>query len=361
MKRNLLRISAAVVAVGLMIGCGGGGSSSSTASAAPQFSASDNIAMRGYDAGAVMEDAMPEAEYYDDEPMDMDDEVNMGGGGEGVQTERIASQDRMVITTVFLSMQTMEFDAGVEDIQAIVEEYGGFIQSSYVEGQRMFDTYGTRRADFTARIPSEKLQTFIANMDEKFNVINKQQSGEDITDSYYDSQARLNTLKVQEERLLAMLETAGELEYLLQVERELANVRYEIESLNSALTRMENYVALSTVNLSLEEVVKYTPVDPAPATFGERFLQTVSDSLRSFSLSMQNLLLGIVWLLPFLIVLAILLIIVFVIFRKVRKNRKNRAPKLRRGQNDPPVADAVPVDPDAGAAEVCEDSDRIGD
>lgn len=248
-------------------------------------------------------------------------------GGEGyIQSTPVSASSRLVIKTVNLTMQTLEFDKGVDDIESVVLAYEGFMQDSYVQGKSMFEKHGTRSASFTIRIPSERLDVFVNEMSQKYNVIDKRQSGEDITDSYYDTDARLKSLKVQEDRLIAMLEKAGELEYLLQVERELANVRYEIESLTSTLLRMQNRVNMSTVYLSLQEVIEYTPVDPPPVTFGQRIVYTFSNSINSFKEFTQGLILVVVWILPFILLLGVIAAVIIIISVKANKRKKNEKP-----------------------------------
>jgi hypothetical protein len=233
------------------------------------------------------------------------------------------SDNRMIITTVNLHMQTTAFDQGLADVEAIVASYGGFIQDSYVEGMNMFEENGTRSATFTARIPSAQLDDFVDSVGGSFHITNKQQSGEDITDSYHDNEARLNSLRIQEERLLAMLESAEELQYLIEVQRELSDVQYQIDSYTSSKLRMENRVALSTVNLYLNEVVKYDPVEPVPVTFGERLRHTIADSFSSFVEFLQEFILGILWMVPFfLFLLALAAIILLIVLLATRKKRK---------------------------------------
>ena len=51
-----------------------------------------------------------------------------------------------------------------------------------------------------------------------------------MTSAYVDVEARLKSLKLQEERLYAMMEQAGDLETLLAIQNQLTEVQYQIES-----------------------------------------------------------------------------------------------------------------------------------
>lgn len=254
-----------------------------------------------------------------------------GGSGQPV------SYERKVIQTYDLQLETKEFDAGVELIQSLTEEYGGYVEFSHVDGKSMYNEFGRRYASFTLRIPTDKLESFVQNAGTKFNLVSKQQSSSDITDQYYDTDARLRVLEVQEERLVAMLEQAEELQYLLEVERELSNVRYEIESLHSYLKRMDSQISLSTVNIGLTEVVEYQEVKSQPASFGQRLENALGDSGKAFVSFWENVLIGLIMVAPNLLILLAVIVVLFLIFRwrKITKKRKTAA------ENIPP-ANRVP-------------------
>ena len=152
---------------------------------------------------------------------------------------------------------------------------GGYVESSYITGKSLSD-YGnvTRSATFVLRVPAAGLDAYVEALSGSFNVLSRQESAEDITDSYYDSKARLDSLLVQEKRLLSMLEGADDLEYMLKLEDKLSEVRYQIESLYSTLQRYDKAVEMATVNVSLREVVEYQRITEPPKTFGERLHQS---------------------------------------------------------------------------------------
>ena len=86
------------------------------------------------------------------------------------------------------------------------------------------------------------------------NVISSSRSQENVTTQYTDYEARLESLNIQEERLLAMLEESGDLESLIALESRLSEVRYEIESIERNLRNLDQRIAYSTVNLEIQEV-----------------------------------------------------------------------------------------------------------
>lgn len=53
---------------------------------------------------------------------------------------------------------------------------------------------------------------------------------EDVTLEYVDTESHLKALKTEEETLLALLEKAEKLSDVFEIQEELTNVRYQIES-----------------------------------------------------------------------------------------------------------------------------------
>lgn len=263
------------------------------------------------------------AKEYDEAGVEMADMAE--DSGTSLQSlQNVSTEERKIILNVELRMQTLSFDTGVEEIPAIAKGFEGYVQDSYVEGKSLYQDRGSRTASFTIRVPVEKLDAFVDALGGKFNIVFKQQSEKDITDSYYDTKARLTSLEIQEKQLLEMLKQSAELEYLLQVRRELANVQYEIDSLTGAMKRMDSQVSMSTVTAALEEVVEYVQVENVPVTFGQRVSHTIQNSWLSFVKFGQGAVLSAIMMVPFLIVLAIVLLLIALPLRARRKRKKQR-------------------------------------
>jgi hypothetical protein len=290
----------------------------------------------------------------------MDMPETPGGGIAGPQAETFLDT-RKVIRNASLELQTLEFDKAVTSIDAITAGFGGYMESSYVSGRDINSSYGygTRNASFTVRVPSETLDAFLNSFGGgEFNVIGKSTSANDITDSYFDSQARLDSLKLQEQRLLGMLDGATELEYMIQLEQELMRVRYEIESLTSQLNRMDSFVSHSTVNINLYEVVKYEEIDDVPVTFGERISLAFTNSWKAFGDFCQSFAVAFVSAIPFLLLLAVIAVAVILIVKAVAKNRKPRTKQAPQNVSLPYMPPPEPSAPKEIAPKEIENKDK---
>ena len=94
------------------------------------------------------------------------------------------------------------------------------------------------------------------------NVTSISRYAENVTSQYTDYEARLSSLRTQEERLLSMLEKSEDVESLIALEQRLADVRYELESIERNLKNLDLPISYSTITLNLQEVEIYTPTVP---------------------------------------------------------------------------------------------------
>ena len=250
--------------------------------------------------------------------------------GSNLEVEAVADFTEKIIYTGYVNIETTAFDDSLRDLEQAVAENGGFVQDSSVEGYSRTNADGTtsvvdRWASYTVRIPADRFSAFMALTDGIGNVTSSSRSAENVTSQYTDYEARLDSLYIQEERLLDMLEQSGDLESLITLEARLSEVRYEIESIERNLRNLDQQLAYSTVHLTLQEVEIYTPTVPVTRTFGEKLSDAFSSGWNGFVRGIQNFCLGLARNLFTLIVLAVIVVVVVLLVR--RRLHKRRAKK----------------------------------
>lgn len=300
--------------------------------------ARDNVTTGGYAA-----DEMVLTEDMDDAaPMETQVDSIMPDPGSGGTNS--AEQERKLVMTYDISMQTINFDQCLADLDSAVAEYGGFTQYSRISGQDMYETHGSRSADFTVRVPVESAQALVDKLGGTYNITNRSSYQDDITNNYYDVQSRVKSLEIQRDRLMEMMEQSTNMEDLLAIERQLQSVLYELDSYTSMMERMDSQVAMSTVNFYIYEVVKYDQVKDVPVGFGQRIGDAWGSSWIGFVASLQSFVIFLIWALPFLIILAIALVILLLVLRSHRKRRKNAPAVAAPPANQPQAPDADGLD-----------------
>lgn len=173
-------------------------------------------------------------------------------------------------------------------------------------------------------MPSAKLDEVARSVGGFCNVLSQSESMDDITDSYYDAQAHLKSLQIQEERLLAILEKADKLEDIITLESALSDVRYQIESLTASLRRMDSQVTYSYLNISLREVVEYQEVQEKPRTFTERMGEAFGDGVGDMVDGLQSFALFLARTGPSLVVLIAIVVAIVLIVRSSGKAAAKR-------------------------------------
>ncbi|MDD6799147.1 MAG: DUF4349 domain-containing protein [Firmicutes bacterium] len=236
------------------------------------------------------------------------------------------NENRKLVRTCQLSIETKDFDSALNDIESSAEVLGGYIESSGVTGKSVYSGVVQRTASYTVRIPADSLDEYVSGIEAKYNMLKKTTGSVDISDEYYDTEARLNSLEIQEKRLLEMLEKADELNYMLELNSALSDVRYQIEKMTSQMKRYDNSVTYATVSISLSEVVEYTEINQAPKNFGERFSSAAAASWKNFVSGCENFAIGFIYALPGIIIFAVIAAcIVFIIAGAVKRSRRKAA------------------------------------
>jgi hypothetical protein len=168
-----------------------------------------------------------------------------------------AQDSRKIIRNAELSIEVEDFNRQYDAIQRMVDETGGYIESSnsYVR------KYGSAEdgRDFTEghvviRIPSSEFTNCLEGISTLGKVTNRSTDGSDITLQYMDTEVRLKSMQIQQERLLEIMEKATLVEDILNIENELNRVRTEIESYGTQLRGWDNLVQYSTIRIFMTEV-----------------------------------------------------------------------------------------------------------
>ena len=232
--------------------------------------------------------------------------------------DRPAGVKPRIIYTADVTLVVDDFAAAEAAIPALIERLGGYVARADVDrstGDRL-------RGTWVARVPVEKYEAFLTGTAGLGVVERQDQQATDVTAEYVDTEARLASRKTLEARLLEILaDRPGKLTDVLEVERELARVREEVEQAEGRLRYLANQTAFSTVTLSVREERDYEP--PTAPTFGERIARTWAESIDGLASFGRGLVLFAVAAAPWVVVLGLpAVLLLWVIVRRVRRGRR---------------------------------------
>lgn len=260
---------------------------------------------------------------------------NKGNGMEGGSADGTVmgglngDYDRKIIRTVTMSCETKAYDEAVTTVMTALEAHKGYVEASDVTGTGYEDVKNSaRRATYTLRVPAESLDAFLETLraDEGIRILSQNSSSDEITAAYYDTVSRLETLEAEKASLTAMLEgftDYSDINSMLKVQERLYNVIEEIEALRTKLNLYDGQVAMSTVHLTLREVITYTEVVVEEPTFGQRIKEAFVESWTDFGEGCQDFAVWFVEAFPTLMVLGIIGGVAAIVI--VRLNRKAEA------------------------------------
>jgi hypothetical protein len=221
------------------------------------------------------------------------------------------SSDRKIIKSASMELEALEFDKTTNAIITKIQSMGGYVESSNIQGRRIADKgqIENRTASITFRVPKQSFDAFILEVGNLGNVISKNTSGQDVTGEYFDTEAHLKSLMIQEERLLEILKKTGQLKDIIELEKELANVRYQIENLTGTLKKWDNLIDYSTVRLDIREVQEVQLGKEKPKTLWDQISHGFSESIELLIKTCKQLLILLASILPFVIVILAIYII----------------------------------------------------
>ena len=222
--RLLVVLSAGLVVLGLTSGCSQRQELAKTAS--PQAGFSEAASLAQSDERAAANEPAP------------------GRVAASSLPTQLPSQ-RMVIRTANLEVRVRDVASAADKAVQLTESQGGYVQSSSQESS------GGDRADLTLRVDPGKFLPLVSALEGLGILQRKSASGEDVTEEYYDLDARLGNLNAVRARLLNLLARAAKVTDAIEVERELERVGAELNRIEGRMKFLTTMVGLSTINLTL--------------------------------------------------------------------------------------------------------------
>lgn len=262
---------------------------------------------------------MPTENKVESESFDGARDMNMAM--QSLKTFSTEERTQKIIKNADMSIYVEKFDEKVDEIINLVDDLGGYIENSQIEGSKSADS--SRRAYMTLRIPQAQLTNALDRFKAMGRVNRQRLGGENITDAYYDTDARVRNLVQQEQRLLEILNMAKNVDEVLRIENELNRVRTDIDMLTGQLTAWDKMVEMSLVNLNLIEQ------EPSKEKLGTVTLQELSRRAKQGFIAAVNLSLNMLAslaeiigaLLPIVIIAGVLFLIIKGFINRKKKNQ----------------------------------------
>jgi hypothetical protein len=237
-----------ILALAALAGCGGGARPDAERAATAPVSSAKQAEPGGADARGVMQNvSLQQADSSQPAPV-----------------------ERKVIRDASLTVEVDEPSKALPRLATLAESRGGFVVNTESRQERDDDDGGRVYEAITVqlRVPAAQFEAALAEIRAAGRVTSEKLSGKDVTEEYIDLEARLRTQRALEAQLLEIMKGAHTVADAISVQRELANVRTEIERVEGRRRFIDNQASLSTISVTLE------PPTPLVSTTG--FLRSVA-------------------------------------------------------------------------------------
>lgn len=235
------------------------------------------------------------------------------------KTENTVSVQKLV-KKVLIDIETLDYDGTVSTVKSRCSFYNGYIQESVENGKNLYSN-SLRTSVIIIRVPSEKLDSFLGDVELIGNVLKTEVNTEDVTDEYFDIETRLEALNIKKTTYMALLEETKEISEIVSLTEALSDVIYEIESLTTKLNKYDSLVNFSTVTIKIFEVKKID--SNIEKGFFNEIGETFISSISSLIDLLRGLVVCVVAIIPFLFIPAIILVIILICV-KIKNKKKNK-------------------------------------
>lgn len=246
--------------------------------------------------------------------------------------------ERKLIRNAQMTLESGNPAESQSRVSAIAEAHGGFVVSSE---SRQANAEGQLKPEMTVtvtiRVPAARFDAAIAEIrGSGSRVAQDKITTQDVTEEYIDLEARIRAKQALEAQFMEIMKQAKSVTDALEVQRQLSDVRAEIEKMEGRRRFLENQTSLSTITVTIRppsQIVSSTG-------FFYSVKQAFAEGLDVAALITLGLVRIFIALLPILIfiVLPIYLLARYLIKRVRRQTPVAAAPPARQ---QPPPATAT--------------------
>ncbi len=203
-----------------------------------------------------------------------------------------ANVEIKLIKTGTLEFETSDLGSTYQRIRNAAQTNAGFVSNESTANE-----YDRIVQHLTIRVPSrnfDQLVTAISKGVKHFDTKNIE--AVDVTEEFVDAEARLKTKKQVEQRYQDLLKRANKISEILEIEKQIGELRAEIESIEGRLRYLSNRVDYSTLDIRFyKKVAEHRVVEEN--RFGRAF-RNGWDGMVSFLIGLTS-----IW--PFLIIFGV--------------------------------------------------------
>ncbi|MFE5599658.1 DUF4349 domain-containing protein [Streptomyces coelicoflavus] len=226
-----------------------------------------------------------------------------------------------LIRTVSLSVQVKDTSKALDAARTATENAGGYVGDENTSR----DAEGHERTEVTLRVPVERYEDVLDELEGAGKLLRREAKAEDVTDQVVDVDSRVKSQRASVARVRELMDRATRLSDVVSLEGELSTRQAELEALLARQASLKDRTSLATITLSLSE----TPVKHVEEKKDEDpgFLDALAGGWDAFVTMLRWLAVALGAVLPFALVAALLA----VLWLRVVRPRLPRRPQAPSG------------------------------
>ncbi|MGG7664658.1 DUF4349 domain-containing protein [Dyadobacter sp. BHUBP1] len=218
----------------------------------------DNSVAYMVEASPPPQDQNKTVELVDAMPVEEDRETSGAASG--------TVMEKKFIKTGRIEFETDDADATHKTIMESVRANKAYVSRDEENRSGKAVSY-----TIVVHVPAASFETFLASATKGVTDFREKSiSNEDVTAQYVDTESRLKTKKDIENRYRALLVKANTVKEILEIERELGEIRTDIEATEAQFRQLKGDIKYSTLH-----IVFYKPIDTS-----NPFLTELADAFR---------------------------------------------------------------------------------
>ena len=222
--------------------------------------------------------------------------------------------ERKLVYNLDYTLTVSEPKQAINEIITQTNKLSGYM----VESRLSADNGKSTNAHIVVKIPQDKMEQMSVYLESLGTVNNQTTYTDDVTMEYYDTEARLQVLQKEEERMLSFMEKeTATIQDLLAIEREISQVREKRESLQARMNVLKNQTDYSQFNIRLQQSLNEIS---APQGTIANAKKALVNSVNSMIKLFNWLIIAFFVVLPYLVLVAL----GYYLFRTIRKKRTSK-------------------------------------
>ncbi|GHV15740.1 hypothetical protein FACS189493_0040 [Spirochaetia bacterium] len=210
---------------------------------------------------------------------------------------------RKFIVTASLTLHLTNLEKGEVILTEIMGKYNAYTTETSIYNNVLY---------YTIKVPADIYKECFEELKTIGKIENFNETREDVTLNYYDLEGRLNTQRELMKKYQEYLGKATNIEEIMTVERQIAELQNEIERMGKDFTRLNNSIDFSTIQLVLN----------GPRNNNVYYTESIGDKIKNLFYGFRDYISTTITILTGLIIygiptLIILLLLYLILFGKI--------------------------------------------